>query len=137
MKDIKELCAQVRQISHDIHVYHGPGHLEKSRFELRKFAWSQEAARRKSKPSFLFSALSLRSLRSLRFNRRRILSCAQPRKASSSRFDSELPASLRFQQTINLRRAFPTETTSRSIAARGHHRRRHCYCAGSGLEGKC
>jgi hypothetical protein len=27
------------------------------RFELRKFAWSQEAARRKSKPSFLFSAL--------------------------------------------------------------------------------
>ena len=31
---------------------------KKSRFELRKFAWSQEAARRKSKPSFLFSALS-------------------------------------------------------------------------------
>src|SRR6266576_7144331 len=28
------------------------------RFELRKFAWSQEAARRKSKPSFLCSALS-------------------------------------------------------------------------------
>ena len=28
------------------------------RFELRKFAWSQEAARRKSTPSFLFSALS-------------------------------------------------------------------------------
>src|SRR5439155_27310178 len=28
------------------------------RFELRKFAWSQEAARRTSKPSFLFSALS-------------------------------------------------------------------------------
>ena len=28
------------------------------RFELRKFPWSQEAARRKSKPSFLFSALS-------------------------------------------------------------------------------
>ena len=27
-------------------------------FELRKFAWSQEAARRKTKPSFLFSALS-------------------------------------------------------------------------------
>jgi len=141
MKDIKELCAQVRQISYDIHVYHGHGHLEKVyenalahrlrkagldvrqqypiqvydedgtligdyyadllvegwlivelktakaladehseqvpgylksarlehgllinfgsyRFELRKFAWSQEAARRKSKPSFLFSALS-------------------------------------------------------------------------------
>ncbi len=141
MKDIKELCAQVRQISYDIHVYHGHGHLEKVyenalahrlrkagldvrqqypiqvydedgtligdyyadllvegwlivelktakaradehsaqvlgylksarlehgllinfgsyRFELRKFAWSQEAARRKSKPSFLFSAFS-------------------------------------------------------------------------------
>jgi len=141
MNDIKELCAQVRQISYDIHVYHGHGHLEKVyenalahrlrkagldvrqqypiqvydedgtligdyyadllvegwlivelktakaladehsaqvlgylksarlehgllinfgsyRFELRKFAWSQEAARRKSKPSFLFSALS-------------------------------------------------------------------------------
>jgi GxxExxY protein len=141
MKDIKELCAQVRQISYDIHVYHGHGHLEKVyenalahrlrkagldvrqqypiqvydedgtligdyyadllvegwlivelktakaladehsaqvlgylksarlehgllinfgsyRFELRKFAWSQEAARRKSKPSFFFSALS-------------------------------------------------------------------------------
>jgi hypothetical protein len=31
---------------------------KKSKFELRKFAWSQEAARRKSKPSLLFSALS-------------------------------------------------------------------------------
>ena len=29
MKDITELCAQVRQISYDIHVYHGHGHLEK------------------------------------------------------------------------------------------------------------
>jgi GxxExxY protein len=141
MKDIKELCAQVRQISYDILVYHGHGHLEKVyenalahrlrkagldvrqqypiqvydedgtligdyyadllvegwlivelktakaladehsaqvlgylksarlehgllinfgsyRFELRKFAWSQEATRRKSKRSFLFSALS-------------------------------------------------------------------------------
>ena len=29
MKDIKELCAQVRQISYDIHVYHGHGHFEK------------------------------------------------------------------------------------------------------------
>src|SRR2546425_1681962 len=29
MKDIKELCAQVRQISYDIHVYHGHGRLEK------------------------------------------------------------------------------------------------------------
>ena len=28
------------------------------KFELRKFAWPQEAARRQSKPSFLFSALS-------------------------------------------------------------------------------
>ncbi len=48
-------------------------------FELRKFGWSQEAARRKSKPSFLFSALSLRSLRSLRFNRRRI-AVVRPRR---------------------------------------------------------
>ena len=31
---------------------------KKSGFELRKFAWSQEAARRKSKLAFLFSALS-------------------------------------------------------------------------------
>jgi hypothetical protein len=31
---------------------------KKSRFELRKFAWSQEAAGRKSKPSFRFSAFS-------------------------------------------------------------------------------
>ena len=29
MKDITELCAQVRQMSYDIHVYHGHGHLEK------------------------------------------------------------------------------------------------------------
>jgi GxxExxY protein len=29
MKDIKELCALVRQTSYDIHVYHGHGHLEK------------------------------------------------------------------------------------------------------------
>jgi GxxExxY protein len=29
MKDIKSLCDQVRQISYDIHVYHGHGHLEK------------------------------------------------------------------------------------------------------------
>ncbi len=43
-------------------------------FELRKFAWSQEAARRQSKPSFLFSGLSAFSARW--FNRRRILSCA-------------------------------------------------------------
>jgi GxxExxY protein len=155
MKDITEFCAQVRQISYDIHLYHGHGHLEKVyenalahrlrkagldvrqqypiqvydedgtligdyyadllvegwlivelktakaladehsaqvlgylksarlehdllinfgsyRFELRKFAWSQEllAARASPPSSFL---LSLRSLRSLRFNRRRIL----------------------------------------------------------------
>ncbi len=31
---------------------------KKSGSEPRKFAWLQEAARRKSKPSFLFSALS-------------------------------------------------------------------------------
>ena len=29
MKDIKELCDQVRQIAYDIHVYHAHGHLEK------------------------------------------------------------------------------------------------------------
>ena len=45
MKDIKELCAEVRQIG-------------SYKFELRKFAWSHDGARHKSKPSFLFSALS-------------------------------------------------------------------------------
>jgi hypothetical protein len=34
----------------------GPG--TAYRFELRKFAWSQESARRKSKSWFLFSAFS-------------------------------------------------------------------------------
>ena len=29
MKDIQQLCAQVRQTSYEIHVYHGHGHLEK------------------------------------------------------------------------------------------------------------
>jgi GxxExxY protein len=29
MSEIKELCDQVRQVSYDIHVYHGHGHLEK------------------------------------------------------------------------------------------------------------
>ena len=29
MKDMKELCDQVRQTAYDIHVYHGQGHLEK------------------------------------------------------------------------------------------------------------
>ncbi|MBI4661776.1 MAG: GxxExxY protein [Verrucomicrobia bacterium] len=29
MKDIKTLCAQVRQTAYDIHVFHGHGHLEK------------------------------------------------------------------------------------------------------------
>jgi GxxExxY protein len=29
MKDIQQLCAQVRQTAYDIHVYHGHGHLEK------------------------------------------------------------------------------------------------------------
>ncbi len=29
MKDIKELCDQVRQVAYDIHVYHAHGHLEK------------------------------------------------------------------------------------------------------------
>ena len=29
MQDVKALCDRVRQIAHDIHVYHGNGHLEK------------------------------------------------------------------------------------------------------------
>ena len=29
MSEIKALCDQVRQVSYDIHVYHGHGHLEK------------------------------------------------------------------------------------------------------------
>jgi len=29
MKDIQQLCEQIRQISYEIHVYHGHGHLEK------------------------------------------------------------------------------------------------------------
>ena len=68
MKHLQSLWAQARQTAYDIRLYHGHGHLE-----MRKFAWSQDVARRKSKPTFL---LSLRSLRSLRFSRRRILSCA-------------------------------------------------------------
>ena len=141
MKDLQQLCEQTRQISYQIHVYHGHGHLEKVyenalahrlrkaglevkqqypiqvfdedgtligdyyadllvdgwlmvelktakaladehlaqilgylksarlehgllinfgsyKFELRKFVWSQDPARRQSKPSFLSSALS-------------------------------------------------------------------------------
>jgi hypothetical protein len=42
------------------------------RFELRKFAWSQKAARRKLRPSFLFSAFSA----FFAVNPRRILSYA-------------------------------------------------------------
>jgi len=140
MKDLQELCDQIRQISYEIHVYHGHGHLEKVyenalahrlrkagldvkqqhpiqvfdedgtligdyyadllvdgwlivelktakaladehvaqilgylksarlqhgllinfgsyKFELRKFVWSQDTARRKSTPSFLSSTL--------------------------------------------------------------------------------
>ena len=29
MKDLQSLCAQVRQTAYDIHLFHGPGHLEK------------------------------------------------------------------------------------------------------------
>jgi GxxExxY protein len=141
MKDLQQLCTQVRQTSYEIHVYHGHGHLEKVyenalahrlrkagldvkqqypiqvfdedstligdyyadllvdgwlivelktakaiadehvapvlgylksarlehgllinfgsyKFEMRKFAWSKDAARGKSKPSVLFSSLS-------------------------------------------------------------------------------
>jgi GxxExxY protein len=29
MRDMKQLCDQVRQVAYDIHVYHGHGHLEK------------------------------------------------------------------------------------------------------------
>ncbi len=47
------------------------------KFEMRKFAGSQDAAhRRKSKPRFLLSAISAFFV-SLRFDRRRILSCAR------------------------------------------------------------
>jgi GxxExxY protein len=142
VKDITKLCEQVREISYQIHVYHGHGHLEKVyenalahrlrkagldvkqqhpirvfdedgtaigdynadllvdgwlivelktakalaqehaaqilgylksarlehgmlinfgsyKFELRKFAWSQDATRRRGIPSFLFSFLSV------------------------------------------------------------------------------
>ena len=60
MKDPQSLCAQVRQTAYDIHLYHGHGHLENwsYKFEMRKFAWSQDAARRKSKPTFLLFAVS-------------------------------------------------------------------------------
>jgi len=60
MKDLQSLCAQVRQTAYDIHLYHGHGHLENwsYRFEMRKLAWSQDAARRKSKPASLLSAVS-------------------------------------------------------------------------------
>jgi hypothetical protein len=34
-------------------IYHGHDHLE-----MRKFAWSQDVARRKSKPTFLLAAVS-------------------------------------------------------------------------------
>src|SRR6266568_7917010 len=63
MKDLQSLCAQVRQTAYDIHLYHGHGRLEKvyenalahrlrkARFEMRKFVWSQDAARRKIKPA--------------------------------------------------------------------------------------
>jgi hypothetical protein len=44
MKDLQSLCAQVRQTAYAIH--------------LRKFAWSQDVARRKSKPTFLLAAVS-------------------------------------------------------------------------------
>jgi len=40
------------------HREHKGKNLGSYEFELRKFAWSQEAARRKSKHSFLISALS-------------------------------------------------------------------------------
>ena len=50
MKNTKELSAG---LEHDLLIHFGS-----HRFEQRKFARPQEAARRKSKPSFLFSALS-------------------------------------------------------------------------------
>ena len=60
MKDLQSLCAQVRQTAYDIHLYHGHGHLGNwsYKFEMRKLAWSQDAARRKSKPASLLSAVS-------------------------------------------------------------------------------
>jgi hypothetical protein len=50
MKDRQSLCAQVRQTAYDIHLYHGHGHLEK--------VYENALAHRKSKPTFLLSAVS-------------------------------------------------------------------------------
>ncbi len=71
MKDLQSLCAQVRQTAYDIHLYHAHGHLEKVyenalAHRLRKagldvkqqYAWSQDGTCRKSKPTFLLSAVS-------------------------------------------------------------------------------
>jgi len=61
MKDLQSVCAQVRQTA-----YLKSARLEHAllinfgsfKFEMRKFAWSQDAARRKSKPASLLSAVS-------------------------------------------------------------------------------
>ena len=72
MRDLQSLCAQVRQTAYDIlTVAQVLGYLKSARlehgllikfgaykFEMRKFAWSQDAARRKSKPTLLLSAVS-------------------------------------------------------------------------------
>ena len=53
MKDLQSSSAQVRQAAYDIHLYHGHNHLE-----MRKLARSQDAARCKSKPTFVLAAVS-------------------------------------------------------------------------------
>ena len=66
-RDLQSLCGRVRQI----HMYDGHGHLEKVyenalAHRLRKagldvkqqYAWSQDGTCRKSKPTFLLSAVS-------------------------------------------------------------------------------
>ena len=52
MKDLQSLCTQVRQTAYDIHIFGS------YKFEMRKFARSPDAARRKSKPTFLLSSIS-------------------------------------------------------------------------------
>ena len=64
MKDLQSLCPQVRQTAYDIHLK--SARLEHGllinfgsfKFEMRKFAWSQDGARRNSKPTFFLSAVS-------------------------------------------------------------------------------
>jgi hypothetical protein len=60
MKDLQSLCAQVRKtaclksarLEHALLINFGS-----YKFEMRKFVWSQDVARRKSKPTFLLAAV--------------------------------------------------------------------------------